>query len=205
MSYNVILRHVRENKKKKTLHICACAVPVFGTKYLELVRARISFPSNSLFLPLPLLTSLNTYASGADFGLWTRHGYKHNQNSFWKAVRVSARCLVPWFRGEEFELGLAPWGGHAILVSRYLWDVRVIYCKQLWRVGALSMKCIYMYFLYLLQYILYKVVNIWPGLFVCIQVTVCPGHIWTTLYYLNLFFFIVSAYAPPWRLGSSAR
>ena len=30
----------------------------------------------------------------------------------------------------------------------------------------------------------YKVVQIWPGLFVCKQVTVCPGHIWTTLYVL---------------------
>jgi hypothetical protein len=30
---------------------------------------------------------------------------------------------------------------------------------------------------------IYKVVQIWPGLFVCKQVTVCPGHIWTTLYY----------------------
>jgi hypothetical protein len=28
---------------------------------------------------------------------------------------------------------------------------------------------------------MYKVVQIWPGLFVCKQVTVCPGHIWTTL------------------------
>jgi hypothetical protein len=28
---------------------------------------------------------------------------------------------------------------------------------------------------------LYKVVQIWPGRFVCKQVTVCPGHIWTTL------------------------
>jgi hypothetical protein len=28
----------------------------------------------------------------------------------------------------------------------------------------------------------YKVVQIWPGLIVCKQVTVCPGHIWTTLY-----------------------
>jgi hypothetical protein len=30
---------------------------------------------------------------------------------------------------------------------------------------------------------LYKVVQIWPGLIVCKQVTVCPGHIWTTLYF----------------------
>jgi hypothetical protein len=30
--------------------------------------------------------------------------------------------------------------------------------------------------------ILYKVVQIWPGLFVCKQVTVCPSHIWATLY-----------------------
>ena len=32
----------------------------------------------------------------------------------------------------------------------------------------------------------YKVVQIWPGLIVCKQVTVCPGHIWTTLYYVNI-------------------
>jgi hypothetical protein len=29
---------------------------------------------------------------------------------------------------------------------------------------------------------MYKVVQIWPGLIVSKQVTVCPGHIWTTLY-----------------------
>jgi hypothetical protein len=33
---------------------------------------------------------------------------------------------------------------------------------------------------------LYKVVQIWPGLIVCKQVTVCPGHIWTTLYMNDL-------------------
>jgi hypothetical protein len=33
------------------------------------------------------------------------------------------------------------------------------------------------------QNTIYKVVQIWPGLFVCKQVTVCPGNIWTTLYY----------------------
>jgi hypothetical protein len=32
---------------------------------------------------------------------------------------------------------------------------------------------------------IYKVVQIWPGLFVCKQVTVCPGHIWTTLYLIK--------------------
>ena len=31
----------------------------------------------------------------------------------------------------------------------------------------------------------YKVVQIWPGLFVCKQVTVFPGHIWTTLYFVG--------------------
>jgi hypothetical protein len=30
--------------------------------------------------------------------------------------------------------------------------------------------------------LMYKVVQTWPGLIVCKQVTVCPGHIWTTLY-----------------------
>ena len=29
-------------------------------------------------------------------------------------------------------------------------------------------------------------VQIWPGRFVCKQVTVCPGHIWTTLYLFNI-------------------
>jgi hypothetical protein len=29
---------------------------------------------------------------------------------------------------------------------------------------------------------MYKVFQIWPGLIVCKQVTICPGHIWTTLY-----------------------
>ena len=29
---------------------------------------------------------------------------------------------------------------------------------------------------------IYKVVQIWPGLIVCKLVTVCPVHIWTTLY-----------------------
>ena len=32
----------------------------------------------------------------------------------------------------------------------------------------------------------YKVVQIWQGRFVCKQVRVCPGHIWTTLYYYIL-------------------
>jgi hypothetical protein len=33
---------------------------------------------------------------------------------------------------------------------------------------------------------IYKVVQIWPGLFVCKQVTVCPGHILNTLYQANI-------------------
>jgi hypothetical protein len=31
----------------------------------------------------------------------------------------------------------------------------------------------------------YKAVQIWPGRFVYKQVTLCPGHIWTTLYILQ--------------------
>jgi hypothetical protein len=34
-------------------------------------------------------------------------------------------------------------------------------------------------------FLMYKVVQIWPGLIVCKQVTVCPGHIWTTLYFIT--------------------
>jgi hypothetical protein len=33
-------------------------------------------------------------------------------------------------------------------------------------------------------FLYYKVVQIWPGLILCKQVTVCPGHIWTTLYFV---------------------
>jgi hypothetical protein len=41
---------------------------------------------------------------------------------------------------------------------------------------------IYVYIcIYVCEY-MYKVVQIWPGLIVCKQVTVCPCHIWTTLY-----------------------
>ena len=29
---------------------------------------------------------------------------------------------------------------------------------------------------------MYKMVQIWPGLFVCKQAGYIPGHIWTTLY-----------------------
>jgi hypothetical protein len=36
-----------------------------------------------------------------------------------------------------------------------------------------------------LRFLIYKVVQIWPWRFVCKQVTVCPGHIWTTLYILQ--------------------
>jgi hypothetical protein len=49
------------------------------------------------------------------------------------------------------------------------------------------------------------VVQIWPGLFVCKQVTVCPGHIWTTLYCLpeqRLFKCICSHGRSRWRHGA---
>jgi hypothetical protein len=36
--------------------------------------------------------------------------------------------------------------------------------------------------------LIYKVVQIWPGLILCKQVTVCPGHIWTTLFFHTFFF-----------------
>jgi hypothetical protein len=43
----------------------------------------------------------------------------------------------------------------------------------------------------------YKVVQIWPGLIVCKQVTVCPGHIWTTLYSKYLFLLDQNEWAFP--------
>jgi hypothetical protein len=41
------------------------------------------------------------------------------------------------------------------------------------------------------------VVQIWPGRFVCKQVTVCPGHIWTTLYVLH-----TASVLKVWKLGA---
>ena len=38
---------------------------------------------------------------------------------------------------------------------------------------------------------MYKVVQIWPGLFACKQVTVCPGHIWTTMYIKQAAWFLL--------------
>jgi hypothetical protein len=38
-------------------------------------------------------------------------------------------------------------------------------------------KCVTVFYIHI-----YKVVQIWPEIFVCKQVTVCPGHTWTTLY-----------------------
>jgi hypothetical protein len=49
---------------------------------------------------------------------------------------------------------------------------------------SLSVFCLYLKHLRAdlnFDYSFYKVVQIWPGRFVCKQVTVCPGHIWTTL------------------------
>jgi hypothetical protein len=40
---------------------------------------------------------------------------------------------------------------------------------------------------------MYKVVQIWPGLFLCKQVTVCPGNILTTLYDLLIYLFSFEA------------
>jgi hypothetical protein len=37
----------------------------------------------------------------------------------------------------------------------------------------------------LLQLVTYKVVQIWPGLIVCEQAAISPGHIWTTLYIVS--------------------
>jgi hypothetical protein len=45
---------------------------------------------------------------------------------------------------------------------------------------------------------IYNVVQIWLGRFVCKQVTVCPGHIWTTLY---LYWYIPTKHS--WSSSSS--
>jgi hypothetical protein len=51
-----------------------------------------------------------------------------------------------------------------LLASQGLCTIKLLYRKRDWSKGK------------------YKVVQTWPGLFVCKQVTVCPSHIWTTLY-----------------------
>ena len=59
---------------------------------------------------------------------------------------------------------------------------------------------------YFTQVSKYKVVQIWPGRFACKQVTVCPGHIWTTLYIIsNKFVHILGSYAAYDGLESTFR
>jgi hypothetical protein len=50
--------------------------------------------------------------------------------------------------------------------------------------------------IYIYIYI-HKVVQIWPGLFVCKQVTVFPGHIWTTLYIYMYIYMCIYIYIWP--------
>ena len=54
-------------------------------------------------------------------------------------------------------------------VSRHLLTRRTVFSKIVFSITRSTFR-------------MYKVVQIWPGLFVCKQGTVCPGHIWTTLY-----------------------
>jgi hypothetical protein len=57
-------------------------------------------------------------------------------------------------------------------------------CMLFWRTRPLvTVKSNGMHYLQFFSLSIYKVVQIWPGLIVCKQVTVCPGHIWTTLYF----------------------
>ena len=51
----------------------------------------------------------------------------------------------------------------------------------------------------------YKVFQIWPGLIVCKQVTICPGHIWTTLYIQRPFRLITSKYLPLKEYGAEVQ
>jgi hypothetical protein len=51
----------------------------------------------------------------------------------------------------------------------------------------------------------YKVVQIWPGLFVCKQVTVCPGHIWTTLYFTAVFLKLIFFWNVTCRCANRSR
>jgi hypothetical protein len=55
---------------------------------------------------------------------------------------------------------ISTWGGGGVWQNRL--QVKNVFAYWLWN---------------------YKVVQIWPGRFVCKQVTVFPGHIWTALYY----------------------
>ena len=40
----------------------------------------------------------------------------------------------------------------------------------------------YIFNVFLITYSIYKVVQIWPGLFTLVYTQISPGHIWTTLY-----------------------
>ena len=50
---------------------------------------------------------------------------------------------------------------------------------------------------FFVYYDYYKLVQIWPGLFVCKSGDISPGHIWTTLYYYYYYYY----YYYSWRFA----
>jgi hypothetical protein len=67
--------------------------------------------------------------------------------------------------------------------SSVMWAINFLLTFEIAQFFCVHTVYIYIYTYSITIIITYKVVQIWPGLFVCKQVTVCPGHIWTTLYF----------------------
>jgi hypothetical protein len=90
----------------------------------------------------------------------------------------------------SFVMSVCPHGITRLPMDGYLWNL--VYedfskiCRETWSLFEVWQKQRVLY-LKTVVHLWYKVVQIWLGLFVCKQVTVCPGHIWTTLYLAEFF------------------
>jgi hypothetical protein len=112
----------------------------------------------------------------------------HEESWFLTANKVSS----PSFHSEG--LGLSPghfmwnywltkWYWERFFFENWLFPVSII-PSVLYTHQFIDLFTHYRYLIISAEDIIvkYKMVQIWPGLFVCKQVTVCSGHIWTTLY-----------------------
>jgi hypothetical protein len=92
-------------------------------------------------------------------------------------IRNHAFCVIP-FSHNLGRLGSCHW-----ITSEYATGTNATFLPNSWALhSGESVWREWSTLMLRYTHMIYKVVQIWPGLFVCKQVTVCPGHIWTTLY-----------------------
>ena len=119
---------------------------------------------------------------------------ERDHSSCWSRRRVSRLMFFArwWMAGETLCFSCYISRGRTVLASNEMWgrsethrwasssDLRPLGIEAFCTYA--KYRANFNFLLSLLLDAIYKVVQIWPGLIVCKQVTVSPGHIWTTLY-----------------------